>query len=313
MKKYDVKVSFFPKPRVTAKKSTHKCTSSIRHSTIQVDEIDLVWGSIYANKENKVKNFEDRLDYDKSLVRYLFDLKNTGLDLCVNPDIIKVEQTQKTFFMNRLGVILCNIVAKKEFDLKHLNHLQNVLRNKKISFYPKKPKKSPDYIAQKGSEFYLLEAKGTSSKNIYAQEIAAITQLNSINSIKTNGKAFTPYKLLSQTTLNGKKVEVALVDPEGYGVEIDFKGNDFEEICSENYEIFLNNNFLNPITIDNIEYKVCFIDDYIIGFSSNYRNIDVDVEFTDLSLKSNRIKGIYNQDAIVNGRLFNDGTLILKV
>ncbi len=310
MKKYDVKVSFFPKPRVTTKKSTHKCTLSIKHSTIKVDEIDLVWGSIYANKENKVKNFEDRLDYDKALVRYLFDLKNVGSDLCINSDAMKVEQTQKAFFMNRIGVILCNIVAKKEFGISHLNHLQNILRNKKISFYPKKPKKSPDYIAQKGSEFYLLEAKGTSSNNIYAQEIAAITQLNSINSIKTNGKAFTPYKLLSQTTLNGKKVEVTLIDPEGEGVEIDFGDTDFEEICFKDYKLNLNENFLKTITIDDEKYNICIIDDYVIGFNHNCRSLELDKEISNMG---NKIEGIGDSNSIIEGRLFNDGTLILKI
>ena len=60
---------------------------TIPHSVL-IDEFDLIWGSIYANKQNRhIHNLNARLEYDTSLVHYLFNMKAPN-DLEINGGIL---------------------------------------------------------------------------------------------------------------------------------------------------------------------------------------------------------------------------------
>ena len=115
MKKYKIKVNYHSAPRFssTIKKNRSVPTTSYSNCVIYVDEFDLLWASLYANKEHKnLLNLETRIGYDEAIVKYIFNLKSAGV-LEINPDLLKLEQTQKTALINRAGVIICNLVGKR--------------------------------------------------------------------------------------------------------------------------------------------------------------------------------------------------------
>lgn len=310
MKYYNVQVDYFNSPRVGATKTTATPLLGLSSKIIMVCETDLVWGSIYANKEQKgLIHPDERLSFDTNIVKYLFDLNNPSPDLQISPDILNVEQTQKSFFMNRIGVILCNIIAKNYFGVKHLNHLQSIIANSKVHFIPSKPSKFPDYYAQNGSNHFIFEAKGTNLRKCSKQEEAAIEQLNAINHIYIKKKSINLRKYLIQTTVDNLKVKAALVDPTGEGVDIIFDGD-----LNYDYSLELSNNIGKIISIDEKEYSVVMIGNYAIGFCSNNQNIEKDILISNIlnNRDRNTIRGL-GDDSIIEGKLYNDGTLILKV
>ena len=261
---------------------------------IDVDKYDLIWGSIYANRENRCKNPKQRLMYDTSLAEYLFNL-NPYSDLKINQDILSLEQTQKTSMMNRVGVILCNVTAKKFFKVKHLHHLQklngmSVLNHGGLS---------PDFVARLGNNYFVFEAKGTSLKSCSKQLKSGINQLNSISTI--NGTV--PEKYVIQTTIVSCTFSVNIVDPNGGENDLNLTDDFFTD-----YKLDIK----NGIQVDMKELECSatgyFINDFFIGYIDNS-----DKESKNNDCKDSIIEKIILNNKVYKGKVFADNTIILEV
>lgn len=264
------------------------------HTTINIDKYDLIWGSIYANRENRCKNPKQRLNYDISLVEYLFNL-NSHSDLKINQDILLLEQTQKTSMMTRAGVILCNVTAKKYFNVKHLHHLQklngmSVLNHSGLS---------PDFVARLKNNYFVFEAKGTSLKSCFKQLKSGINQLNSISTI--NGTF--PEKYIIQTTICSCTFSVNIVDPNGGENDLNLTDDFFTD-----YKLDIK----NGIQVDMKELECSatgyFINDFFIGYIDNS-----DKESKNNDCKDCIIEKIILNNKVYKGKVFADKTVILEV
>lgn len=290
--KYNLKINYFNSPRVFMAKTNVLVYKTTIPKSVLIDEFDLIWGSIYANKQNRhIHNLNARLEYDTSLVHYLFNMKSP-IDLEINADILSLEQTQKTAMMNRAGAILCNVVAKKCFGIKHLNHLQN-LRGMNIN---NTGKKYPDFIARHNNDYFIFEAKGTSLRKCLKQEKSAIEQLNSIATINGN----IPYKYLIQTTVHNNKFWVDLVDPIEGQENLQISDDEFND-----YKFDVND--LPKFYINKLEKysKGYFFGDYYVGYvlierANESKNEDFIIENSILN------------NSTYTGKVFSDGTIILK-
>lgn len=290
--KYNLKINYFNSPRVSMAKTNVSVNKTTIPNSVLIDEFDLIWGSIYANKQNKhIQNLNARLEYDTSLVHYLFNMKSPN-DLEINKDILLLEQTQKIAMMNRAGTILCNVVAKKCFGIKHLNHLQN-LRGININ---NTGNKYPDFIARHNNDYFVFEAKGTSLRTCSKQERSAIDQLNSIATINGN----VPFKFLVQTTVHNNKFWIDLVDPIEGQENLEVGDDEFND-----YKFDVNN--LPKFYINKLKkyFKGYIFGDYFVGYalnegSNNFKDEDFIVE-----------SAILNNNTYT-GKVFSDGTIILK-
>ena len=265
-------------------------------TSIAVDREDLIWASIYANREQKrTIHVDRRLAYDIACVDYFFEFSSGNLK--INLDLKKLEQTQKATASNRIGFIICNITAKKLFKVKHLHHLQGFSG---MNIKPNIPTGArPDLIARTGNDYFVVEAKGTLRTSDAAQINAGVTQLNVINTINTNN----PYRFVIQTVIDKNNNVIAnVVDPNGneQNITIEEKEyNNYKQLLSDGkdkYTIFKNNLDKRK------EINGYYVNDYFIGLiNDNDFFIRNDSNFNELY-----------EDNDYKGKIFDDGTVILK-
>jgi hypothetical protein len=295
MNEYKINVNYYRKPRgkspaIKYTHGVHKRASGV--IIFYVNKDLLIWGSIYANRENKeIAHLAERLKYDIACVEYYFDLSQPSKsNLTINEDILKkIEQTQKAFIMGRIGVIMCNVVAKLFNGVNHLHHLQNFKKMsiKRHALYSAS-ESCPDFIARRGKRYFLYEAKGSCKSSCIKQERDAIAQLNAIEEINSTY----PEKYLIQTNINNKKdIVVSVVDPEGEGDSIELIQDDYS--FENGYKIKFGDQEIE--LPGDKEIKGMEIGDYFIGYH-----------------KTEPVKDYTYQKNNYEGTIFNDGTAILR-